>query len=59
MVHLASPPEALCLTGKHREDGCKCVELEPVDDIAGMEELETHEAEANHQQQDIEHLGDH
>ena len=47
------------LTGEHGEDGGEGVEFEPVDDVAGVEELETHEAEADHQQQDVKHLGHH
>lgn len=47
------------LTGQDGEDGGEGVELEPVDDVAGVEELEAHQAEADHQQQDVEHLGHH
>lgn len=47
------------LTGQHGENGSEGVEFESVDDVAGVEKLETHEAEADHQQQDVEHLGHH
>lgn len=47
------------LTGQDGEDGGEGVEFEPVDDVAGVEELEAHEAEADHQQQDVENLGHH
>lgn len=47
------------LTRQDGEDGGESVEFEPVNDVAGVEELETHEAEANHQQQDVEHLRHH
>lgn len=43
-------------TREHSEDGGEGVELEAVDDIAGVDELQTHEAEANHQQHDVEQL---
>lgn len=46
----------LCLTGQHGEDGGKGVEFQAVDDVAGVEKLETHQTEADHQQQDVEHL---
>lgn len=49
----------LHLTGQHGENGGEGVEFESVDDVAGVEKLETHEAEADHQQQDVEHLGHH
>lgn len=47
------------LTREHCEDRSEGIELEPVYDAAGVDELKTHEAEADHQQQDVEHLGDH
>lgn len=43
-------------TGEHGEHGCEGVELEPVNDVAGVDELQTHEAETHHQQNDVEHL---
>lgn len=49
----------LHLTGQHGENGGEGVEFQSVDDVAGVEKLETHEAEADHQQQDVEHLGHH
>lgn len=52
-------PPPFPLTGEHGEDGGEGVEFESVDDVARVEELETHEAEAHHQQQDVEHLGHH
>lgn len=48
----------LCFrTWEHGEDGGEGVELEAVDDVAGVDELQTHEAETNHQQHDVEQLG--
>ncbi|PWA16061.1 hypothetical protein CCH79_00016511 [Gambusia affinis] len=38
------------------EDGGEGIEFESVDDVAGVEKLQTHEAEADHQQQDVQHL---
>lgn len=46
-------------TRQHGEHGGEGVEFESVDDIAGVEKLETHETEADHQQQDVEHLRHH
>ncbi|KAG7219366.1 hypothetical protein INR49_019072 [Caranx melampygus] len=51
--------DAVQLTGQHGEDGSKGVELESIDDVAGVEKLQTHETEADHQQQDVEHLRHH
>lgn len=51
--------QAVQLTGQHGEDGSKGVELESIDDVAGVEKLQTHETEADHQQQDVEHLRHH
>lgn len=51
--------QAVQLTGQHGEDGSEGVELESIDDVAGVEKLQTHETEANHQQQDVEHLRHH
>ena len=40
------------------EDGGEGVELESVDDVAGVNQLQTHETETNKQQDDVQHLGD-
>lgn len=46
-------------TWEHREDSSKGIELQPVDDIAGVDQLHTHEAEAHHQEKNVQHLWDH
>ena len=47
------------LTGQHGENGGEGVQFESVDDVAGVKKLQTHQTEADHQQQDVEHLGHH
>ena len=44
------------LTGQDGEDGCEGIELESVDDVAGVEQLQAHQTEADHQEQDVEYL---
>lgn len=46
-------------TWKHGEDGSESIELESINDIAGVDQLQTHEAEAHHQQDDVQHLRNH
>lgn len=46
-------------TWEHREDSSKGVELEPINYVAGVDQLHAHEAEAHHQQQNVQHLRNH
>lgn len=47
------------LTRQHGEDGGEGIEFESVDDVAGVEKFQTHEAEADHEQEDVQHLRNH
>lgn len=46
----------MCITRQHCEDGGEGIQFESINDVAGVEKLQTHQAEANDQQQDVEHL---
>lgn len=45
-------------TWEHSEDSSEGVELESINDITGVDQLQTHEAEAHHQQNNVQHLRD-
>lgn len=43
-------------TWEHSEDSSKGIELESINDVAGVDQIQTHEAEAHHKQNDVQHL---
>lgn len=43
-------------TWKHSEDGGEGIKFESINDIAGVDELQTHEAETHHQKNNVQHL---
>lgn len=55
-IHISFTKELSQTTWEHSEDGSEGIELKSINDVAGVDQLQTHQAEAHHQQNDVQHL---